>query len=323
MKTRRNIHKRGALASATLVAVGLLAAAAPSVGAVPLAGDGPAPSPAPNDGVLFGDPSAGTRYVVFDQPTTSPENHKIVAQYRVGTGFVRFVDEGDSVSTIIKGDRRMFSLLADARTVGNLFELAAPPNEEMPPELEAISDDVIDELVADQDKETQGIELESELSASTDDWADECDEDEHEQWRDSFNDWHDVGPVLAGDDFIYQEHLALGADPDPVFGYYSTLDEIWLGVCMVKGTIGVVEIDRYSFTNMAPDGQGWGSWQTIVSTSLNLSPGERYLNHNHSHYGPMRRAEIRTIGEAGITGQEFFISAAGQDTFAPDDQLSS
>ncbi|MCB1917465.1 MAG: hypothetical protein KDG52_17355 [Rhodocyclaceae bacterium] len=277
----------------------------------------------PADGVLFGTPPADDA-VVEAQALASAAREAIIAEYEVAGGLVRFVDEGDSVSTVVKGGARTFEVVATARTVGDLFVRVAPIGSVMPRRIAEVRKRPLDRLVAIGDG-AEGPTLDNEVSKDEDDWAEGCSGDAIGLWQGAFEDWHGF-LVLDDDTFSTSTHwdFGFGMANDAV-GYFGSVDEIWLAVCMVSGVASQVQIEHriYSTCDAVPGGWACGSWAPVVGTTATLSAGERYRYHNHSIYSGLRRAEIVSIGNDDIYGWQYFVSAAGDDSFAPDEQLTS
>ena len=307
--------------AAVALAAGLLLSATGPAQAARLAVDGQ-PRPFPEDGVLFGEPPArGEAYAVY-QPPADRTTSSVLAEFEVGGGMVRFVDEGDGVATVIAGDRDTFAAVAEAETVAQLFKAVAPPRTAMPAAVAEVGDERIDTLA--WLGRQAGFTFDDELLVGEDDWADGCAGDSFDQWESGFGAWH--GFLWGSDVFSVSDHYAGGATVGDLNGYFGTLDEIWFGTCLVEGIVSSVQMERRVYDIGFPDGEGgflYGAWAPIAGTEANLSPGQRYLYHNHSIYSSLRRSEIRSIGSAGYTGWEYFISGAAADGFEPDDQYQA
>lgn len=338
--TRDNASARPSIArtvTAAALSLGMLLSSGAAVGADQVLGGAdqfkvaPGPGedtavPFPTDGVLFGEPPADHgQYLAIGRDAAQRNetiDPAILAEYEVGSGFVRFIDEGDSVATVIKGDKRTFRAAAEADTLGELFEAVAPPRTRMPAPIAEAEHEPIDALAGLS--RSQGFSLENELIVGEDDWANGCDDQEFNSWESSFGAWH--GFIFGNGTFSLSEHYVGGASVPNQYGYFGTMDEIWFGVCMVEGIVAAVDMERRIYSTGFPDGEGgfeYGAWAPIAGTDALIGPGERYLYHNHSHYGPLRRSRLDSIGNANVTGWEYFISGAATDTFAPDDQYKN
>ncbi len=273
----------------------------------------------PVDGVLFGTPPQDLRSTNLKYQVAESDS-AIIAEFELEGGFIRFIDEGDSqVSTLIKGGYKTFKAIADAGTVGELFQKVAPKNAEMPELIQMAQLEPLTELKAIGGS-SHSPTLEQEFEVGDDDWADGCAGDSLAQWTTAFNSW--VGLLWGDKSFSTSDHWSLGfGTVNNVYGYYGTIDEVWFAACMVEGVVAGVQMQRryYSYCDV----NGCGNWGPIAGTDALIGPGERYMYHNHSHYSPLRRVEIDSIGNAQYTGWEYFISGAGLDTFAPDDQYQS
>ena len=276
------------------------------------------PLPYPANGVVFGTPPEDDGDLVFVVPEEQL-GPPIIAEYEVSGGFVRFVNENNSVSTIVKGDRSTFDLIAKARTIGELFELVAPTRTSMPKEIAAARDEPFDGFVISNGS-ANGKTLESELEHGDDDWAEGCSGDSINLWEDNFNNWH--GFFFGDDSFSTTDYWDFGTGSiNPVYGFFGLLDEIWAGVCEVSGGVTDVRMQHRTFDFC--DSQGCGNWEWIQGTEAVIGDGERYLYHNHSIYSALRRIKISSIGQANYSGWKYFISGAGTDTFEPDEQVTS
>ena len=307
------------------IAFTLLLSALPPVDARGPSVDGPLTThkqgkPYPDGGVLFGAPPDDVSSLAHAGPSVELRS-TIIAEFEIAGGFVRFVDEGESVSTIIKGGRGTFEAVAGARTVGQLFDIVAPAGASVPAEIAPFRHEPLYDLIAGRGTASGATTFEEEFEFGADDWAEGCAGDGVSLWQDAFENWH--GFQLGDDDFFSTtNHWDFGGGiVNDAHGYFGTLDEVWFGVCMVDGVLSAVEMERryYDFC----DGAGCGNWGPIGGTYALIAPGERYLYHNHSIYSPLRRGVVNSIGDANVTGWEYFISGAGSDTFDPDDQFQA
>jgi len=289
----------------------------------------PRGNPFPDGGVLFGEPPEDEWSLNFGAPTVEPRSN-IIAEYEVGDGFVRFLDEGDSVSTIVKGGFETFKSISGASTVGELFDMVAPKSTSIPVEIAKVINEPLEAMVA-AGGIAEGPTLEHEFTFGDDDWANGCARDAVDQWEIQFNNWH--GPLGWADDrFSTTGYYDFGPgviDDLTLWGYFGNLDEIWFGVCIVQGGRAWVQMEHYTGignaggTPLPSGGYSYGTWRTTKGTKAYLAPGERYLYHNHSIYSALRRGVIDPWTVIDQDGWELFISGAGSDAFDPDDQLQS
>ncbi|MEM9711554.1 MAG: hypothetical protein AAGA17_04965 [Actinomycetota bacterium] len=259
----------------------------------------------PADGVLFGEPhDEGRLPLRGERPVADAK--AVIAEYEVGDGTVRFIDEGDGVATVITGDAATFTELAEATTYGELFELVAPSRTPLPPALRDAADDELD-VLAGTGLHARAIDEEI-IEEEHDPWADGCTESfgnwygEYLQWRNAI--------LIGGHAMWWGEHLHAGEDPDPMFGYFGNRDEIWFATCLREGVVATVNIEHWDGDSYVP------LWQTGGT----LSVGELYAYHSNAPYTALRRVQIRTIGVADYNPYEFYMAASARDTFEPDEQ---
>lgn len=269
------------------------------------------------DMVLFGTPPDDD--IIRELANLSNDSEsRTIAEYDVAGGWVRFVDEGDSVSTIVKGGRETFAIVAGAGTVGELFYSAAPKGTTMPWEIANVSRESLD-MVLTAEGHAGGPTLEQEFEYGYDDWSDGCSADEQELWESHFHDWH--GPWTENFAFSTTDFWDFGSEPiGNAYGYFGNLDEIWFAVCSMNH-FGSTQIHMEQLVVSPCENSVCGIWEQIPGTSATLGSGERYLYHNYSIYSPFRRSSINPIGSK-LTGWKYFISGAGSDSFLPDDQWS-
>ncbi len=278
--------------------------------------DGAVPFPA--DGVVFGEPPKDHDVYLALATSAVSTKSEVVAEFDVGSGFVRFIDETDSVSVVIKGDTKTFRAASQASTLGELYVLVAPPHSRMPDPIADDMDEPID--IATGLRDSAGPTVDHEFVVGQDSWASGCDPDEFDSWESSFVNWHGF---ILGDAFSESEHYISGDELVALHGYFGTRDEVWFGVCMVQGKFSNVEMQRRIYGN-EENGIVSAIWGAIPGTAAELMAGERYLYHNHSHYGPLRRSQVVPHGHAThYNTYEYFISGAAKDVFAPDDQESA
>jgi hypothetical protein len=284
-------------------------------------------TPFPDDGIIFGRAPTDGEFYTRQQLDGATRNDRrieaeILAEFDVGSGMVRFLDEGDSVSTVIVGDKSTYRQIVDATTVGELFEAVAPPRTTMPAPVAEHRDAAVDILAGLG--VSRGQVFENELIHEDDDWADECDDEEFDAWKSGFEGWAKLA-VPGSFEFRQHRHFETeAAEVGNLHGYFGTVDEIWFGLCVVNGLFAIVDMERRGYDVVYGGEDGWvGNWVKIGGTDAMVHPGERYLYHNHTHYGPLRRVTIDSFGTAEYSGWEYFISGAGSDRFAPDDQITS
>jgi hypothetical protein len=107
----------------------------------------PRGNPFPDGGVLFGEPPEDEWSLHFGAATVEFRS-KIIAEYEVGDGFVRFLDEGDSVSTIVKGSFETFKVISEAGTVGELFDMVAPKSTSISIQIAKVINEPLEAMVA-------------------------------------------------------------------------------------------------------------------------------------------------------------------------------
>lgn len=274
-----------------------------------------------------------TEHIAFDFGDTplkvdlAPVVAQVIGTFETDGGKITFIDEGTSVSTLLVGSNAIFKLAERSDSLAALYQAVAPRSEPVP--------NVI--LVADANREREGRELvfgggttaaptiSEEFEVGDDDWAMGCASDSLYEWTEGFDKWSDVGNSIVGpDDFSHSDMYNLGKGTvGDLNGYFGTLDSIWYGVCFIDGVVSTIQMEYrdYSICYASPTPTGWqcGTWSLITGTQAILSPGERYLYHNHSKYSALRRGSITSIGTANFMGWKYFVSGAATDNFAADD----
>jgi hypothetical protein len=266
--------------------------------------------------VLFGSPPDESILAEYDGYVFDRES-RVIAEYEVGDGWVRFVDEGDSVATVIKGDSDTFGVVSGAGTVGELFYLVAPRGEQLPRRLAEVDHEPLDKLVSVADS-AEGPTLEQEFDTGFDDWADGCSADAFDLWTSNFQAWHGW---LSGDEaFSATDFWDFGTGSGGRFnGYFGNQNQVWFGVCQLNFTFANVSMEQRVYVPC--DDSICATWEAIPGTSATIGFRERYLYHNHSIYAPSRRGSI-DLGYSNNTPRQYFISGAARDSFAPDGQWS-
>ncbi len=289
-------------------------------------GDSDQGQPFPDDGIVFGEAPARNEIYLPVRDTVlskirdrSSVQTEILAEFDVGGGMIRFLDEGDSVSTVIVGGPKTYRAVAEATNLGELFEAVAPARTVMPTPVAQHSHVPVD-ILGELDH-SRGPQFDNSMVVEDDDWADGCDDEEYDAWKNGFAGYVGGGAL----EFNVSKHFQTDDATAPnLYGYFGTLDEIWLGVCMVDGLMTRVEMEKRTYNVIYGGEDGYvGDWDGIDNTEAYIYPGERYLYHNHTHYGPLRRANIEPFGSAQYTGWEYYISGAAADSFEPDDQLTN
>lgn len=261
------------------------------------------------------------------QLATTPVEAQVLGSFDVAGGKITFIDEGESVATVLAGGDAVFRTAHRAQSLADLYLTVAPRGERVP---EAI-------LVADRDREARGHELvfgggpaagqlfSEDFEVGEDDWAEGCAWDSLEQWTAGFEDWSDDGNFVVGpNDFSSSTMHDYGETVGDINGYFGNLDSIWFGVCFSNGVTSSIQMQYRDFDTCYASGTSstgfeCGVWSPIPGTDALLSPGDRYLYHNHSTYAPLRRGNIDSIGTAQYTGWQYFVSGAATDNFAADD----
>jgi hypothetical protein len=279
-------------------------------------GCAPAPEPAPERRVLFAPPPTPADPV-------APLTTELVAEFAAEGGMVRFVDEGDVVSTVVAGPPALFRRVGRAQTLRDLYLDLAPPGAEVPEAIAAAGEAPAPGLRFVAPK-AAGPTTSSVFEVDEDDWAGGCDDGEYDQWIANFEAWHDVLAVSGAGGFAVSDHIEFEPGPaEDVFRYFGKRDEIWFAVCSVSSTsptVSQVMIQWWDQDWFGGPGAG-GEWQTLPAFTAAIDSGQRYLYHNASWYTPFRRARIHPVGEAQFTGFEYFVSAAGRNTSEADETL--
>jgi len=270
-------------------------------------------------------------HIAFDFRDTSlkmdsaPVVAQVIATFETDGGKITFIDEGTSVSTVLIGSKAVFKLAENSDSLAALYRAVAPRGESVPNAI----------LVSDATREREGRELvfgggttagptiSEDFEEGDDDWANGCASDSINEWTEGFEEWSDDGNfIINPNDFSHSAMYDLGKGTvGDLNGYFGTLDSIWYGACFVDGVVSSIQMEYRNFSICFASPTGWqcGIWSPIAGTQAILSPGERYLYHNHSTYSPLRRGSISSIGNANITGWKYFVSGAATDNFAADD----